>query len=53
MERVHQVVAEAPTLSTSGELPAAPGQDVDVPGNHRGATAGFIAAVRAAYPDIW
>jgi dihydropteroate synthase len=51
MERVHQVVAEGADIVDIGGVPAAPGQDVDVPEEIR-RTAGFIAAVRAAYPDL-
>jgi len=51
MERVHQVVAEGAHIVDIGGVPAAPGQDVDVP-EEIGRTAGFIAAVRAAYPDL-
>ena len=51
MERVHQVVAEGADIVDIGGVPAAPGQDVDVAEEIR-RTAGFIAAVRQAYPDL-
>jgi dihydropteroate synthase len=51
MERVHQVVAEGADIVDVGGVPAAPGQDVDVREEIR-RTAGFIAAVREAYPDL-
>ncbi len=51
MERVHQVVAEGADIVDIGGVPAAPGQDVDVREEIR-RTSGFIAAVRAAYPDV-
>jgi len=51
MERVHQVVADGADIVDVGGVPAAPGQDVNVPEEIR-RTAGFIAAVREAYPDL-
>ncbi len=51
MERVHQVVGEGADIVDIGGVPAAPGLDVPVAEEiHR--TAGFIAGVRAAYPDL-
>ena len=51
MERVHQVVADGADIVDIGGIPAAPGADVDVTEEIR-RTAGFIAAVRAHYPDV-
>ena len=51
MERVHQVVAEGADIVDVGGVPAAPGQDVPIAEEVR-RTAGFIAAVRAAHPDL-
>jgi dihydropteroate synthase len=51
MERVHQVVAEGADIVDIGGVPAAPGSTVDV-GEEIRRTAGFVAAVRAAYPDV-
>jgi len=51
MERVHQVVAEGADIVDVGGIPAAPGADVDVAEEIK-RTAGFIAAIRASYPDI-
>jgi dihydropteroate synthase len=51
MERVHQVIAEGADIVDVGGIPAAPGADVDVAEEIK-RTAGFIAAVRASYPDI-
>ena len=51
MERVHQVIADGADIVDIGGVPAAPGQNVDV-GEEIGRTAGFVAAVRSAYPDI-
>ena len=51
MDRVHQVVAEGADIVDIGGVPAAPGEDVDA-GEEIRRTAGFIAAVRAAYPDL-
>lgn len=51
MERVHQAVAEGAEIVDIGGVPAAPGQEVDAREEVR-RTAGFIGAVRAAYPDL-
>lgn len=51
MDRVHQVIAEGADIVDIGGVAAAPGQDVDADEEIR-RTAGFIAAVRAAYPDV-
>lgn len=51
MERVHQVIADGADIVDIGGVPAAPGQQVDVTEEIR-RTAPFIAAVRAAYPDV-
>ena len=51
MDRVHQVVAEGADIIDIGGVPAAPGSEVDA-GEEIRRTAGFIAAVRAAYPDV-
>jgi len=51
MDRVHQVVAEGADIVDIGGVPAAPGSEVDA-GEEIGRTAGFIAAVRSAYPDL-
>jgi dihydropteroate synthase len=51
LERVHQVVAEGADIVDVGGVPAAPGSDVD-PSEEIRRTAGFIAAVRGAYPDL-
>ena len=51
MERVHHVIAEGADIVDIGGVPAAPGHEVDVREEIR-RTAGFIAAVRAAYPDV-
>ena len=51
MERVHQVIAEGADIVDVGGIPAAPGAEVDVAEEIR-RTAGFIAAIRSAYPDI-
>ncbi|MDR2988799.1 MAG: dihydropteroate synthase [Nocardiopsaceae bacterium] len=51
MERVRQVIAEGADIIDIGGVPAAPGHEVDVREEIR-RTAGFIAAVRAAFPDI-
>ncbi|MGH3273109.1 MAG: dihydropteroate synthase, partial [Streptosporangiaceae bacterium] len=50
MDRVHQVVAEGANIIDIGGVPAAPGSDVEA-GEEIRRTAGFVAAVRAAYPD--
>jgi len=51
MERVHRVIAEGADIVDVGGVPAAPGTAVDVNEEIR-RTASFIAAVRAAYPEI-
>lgn len=51
MDRVHQVIAEGADIVDIGGVPAAPGAQVDAAEEIR-RTAGFIAAVRASYPDI-
>ncbi len=51
MERVRQVIAEGADIVDIGGVPAAPGQQVDVAEEIR-RIASFIAAVRAAYPDV-
>ncbi len=51
MERVRLVIAEGADIIDVGGVAAAPGQDVDVREEIR-RTAGFIAAVRAAFPDV-
>jgi dihydropteroate synthase len=51
MERVHRVVADGADIVDVGGIPAAPGAEVDVTEEIK-RTAGFIAAVRASYPDI-
>jgi dihydropteroate synthase len=51
MDRVHQVVAEGADIVDIGGVPAAPGAEVD-PGEEIRRTASFIAAVRAAHPDL-
>ena len=51
MERVHHVIAEGADIVDIGGVPAAHGHEVDVREEIR-RTAGFIAAVRAAYPDV-
>jgi dihydropteroate synthase len=51
MERVHHVIAEGADIVDIGGVPAAPGHEVDVREEIR-RTAEFIAAVRAAYPDV-
>jgi dihydropteroate synthase len=51
MDRVHEVVAEGADIVDIGGVPAAPGAVVDAREEIR-RTAGFVAAVRAAYPDI-
>jgi dihydropteroate synthase len=50
-DRVHQVVAEGADIVDIGGVPAGPGPDVG-PGEEIERTAGFIASVRAAHPDI-
>jgi dihydropteroate synthase len=51
MDRVHQVIAEGADIVDVGGVPAAPGQEVSAAEEIR-RTAGFIAAVRGAYPDV-
>ena len=51
LDRVHEVVAEGADIIDIGGVPAAPGATVDA-GEEIRRTAGFVAAVRAAYPDI-
>jgi dihydropteroate synthase len=51
MDRVHQVIAEGAEIVDVGGIPAAPGTEVDATEEIR-RTAGFIGAVRAAYPDV-
>jgi dihydropteroate synthase len=51
MERVHAVVAEGADIVDIGGVPAAPGSTVTVAEELR-RTAGFVAAVRAAYPHL-
>ncbi len=51
MERVHAVVAEGADIVDIGGIPAAPGAQVDAAEEIR-RTAGFIAAVRAAHPEV-
>jgi len=51
MERARQAIAEGADIIDIGGVPAAPGQEVDVREEIR-RTAGFIAAVRAAFPDV-
>jgi dihydropteroate synthase len=51
MERVHTVVAEGADIVDIGGVPAAPGAEVTVAEEIR-RTVPFVAAVRAAYPDL-
>jgi dihydropteroate synthase len=51
MERVHTVVAEGADILDIGGVPAAPGAEVTVAEEIR-RTVPFVAAVRAAYPDL-
>ena len=51
MERVHEVVAEGADIVDIGGVPARPGDEVDVAEEIR-RTVPFIAAVRAAYPEL-
>ena len=51
MDRVHEVVAEGADIVDIGGVPAAPGAEVDAAEEIR-RTVPFIAAVRAAYPDL-
>ncbi len=51
MQRVHAVVAAGAEIVDIGGVPAAPGSTVDVTEELR-RTVPFVAAVRAAYPDV-
>jgi dihydropteroate synthase len=51
MERVHFVVAQGADIVDIGGVPARPGDDVDVREEIR-RTVPFVAAVRAAYPEL-
>jgi dihydropteroate synthase len=51
MERVHEVVAAGADIVDIGGVPAAPGVAVDATEEIR-RTVPFVAAVRAAYPDV-
>jgi dihydropteroate synthase len=51
MQRVHDVVAEGADIVDIGGVPAGPGSEVDV-ASEIARTASFVAAVRAAYPDL-
>jgi dihydropteroate synthase len=51
MERVHQLIGEGADIIDIGGVPAAPGKQVDAE-EEISRTAGFIAAVRSAYPDV-
>jgi dihydropteroate synthase len=51
MERARQAIAEGADIIDIGGVPAAPGQQVDTREEIR-RTAGFIAAVRAAFADV-
>jgi dihydropteroate synthase len=51
MDRAHRLVAEGADILDVGGVPAGPGAEVDAEEEIR-RTAGFIAVVRAAYPDI-
>ena len=51
MDRVHQVMAEGADIIDIGGVPAAPGRRW-TPSEEIRRTAGFIAAVRDAYPDV-
>ena len=51
VERVHQVVAEGADILDVGGVPAKPGDEVTVAEEIRRVVP-FIAAVRAAYPDL-
>jgi dihydropteroate synthase len=51
MRRVHAVIAEGADIIDIGGVPAAPGAEVDAAEEIR-RTAPFVAAVRAAYPDV-
>lgn len=51
IERVHQVVAEGADIVDVGGVKAAPGNDVG-PAEEIERTAGFVARVRALYPEL-
>ena len=51
MARVHEVVAEGADIVDIGGVPAKPGGEIS-PAEEIRRTAGFIEAVRAAYPDL-
>jgi dihydropteroate synthase len=51
MERVHEVVAAGADMVDIGGVKAGPGEEVGVAAEIE-RTAGFVAAVRAAYPDL-
>ena len=51
MDRVHAVVAEGADIVNIGGMPAAPGTDVTIAEEIR-RTVPFVAAVRAAHPDL-
>ena len=51
MDRVHQVVAEGADIVDIGGVPAKPGSEVS-PAEEIRRVVAFIAAVRAAYPDL-
>jgi dihydropteroate synthase len=51
LERVHEVVADGADIVDIGGVPAKPGSEV-TPAQEVERTAPFIAAVRAAYPDL-
>jgi dihydropteroate synthase len=51
LDRVHEAVAEGADIADIGGVPAGPGDEVG-PGEEIRRTAGFIAAVRAAHPDL-
>ncbi len=51
MKRVHEVVGEGADIVDIGGVPAAPGAEVTVTEEIR-RTVPFVAAVRAAYPDL-
>ncbi len=51
MERVHRLVAEGADIIDVGGVPAGPSTDVDAAEEIR-RTAGFIAAIRDAHPDV-
>jgi dihydropteroate synthase len=51
LDRVHEAAAQGADIVDVGGVPAGPGDEVDA-GEEIRRTAGFIAAVRAAYPDI-